>query len=117
MRLAIFALTAALTAGSAAAEGWTIKDLGSVPTEQGCVELGWDAFARYRRRHELNDLQKTEWVVYAFDMQGEHYDAIITCAYGPNDTTRATLAVYSKEDDGDRAWIADQVERYWDQLK
>ena len=36
-------------------------------------------------------------MVYAYDLDGEAYDAVITCSYGPEDTTRATLAVYAED--------------------
>ena len=38
--------------------------------------------------------------------------------YGPDDTTRATLAVYSGggADADMRREIADRLERYWDQM-
>lgn len=117
--LATTALCLLLTAGTASAEGWTIKDLGSVATEAGCVDLGYDAFDRYRSRRSVGDLQRTEWVVYAYDITDDAYDAVITCSFGPNDTTRATLAVYASDagDEEERRSIADRVERYWEQMK
>ena len=113
------ALCFALTAGSASAEGWTIKDLGSTSTEAACVDLAWDVYARYRGARSLGDLQKSEWVVYGYDLSHDDYDSIVTCSFGPDDTTRATLAVYSAANaDGEkRRDIADRLERYWDQMK
>jgi len=118
-RIAAAALGLGLLPAAAMAEGWTIKDLGSVPTESGCVNLAWDVFDRYRDARSLGDLQKTEWVVYGYDLSSGAYDAIITCNYGPNDTTRATLAVHNSDDgyDGERGDIADRLERYWEQMK
>ena len=43
----------------------------------------------------MGDLQRYGWVVYGYDLSSDDYDAIITCSYGPNDTTRATLVVFS----------------------
>ena len=119
LRGAAISLCFALAAGSAVAEGWTIKDLGGIPTEVACVDLAWDVFARYRDARSVGDLQRSGWVAYAYDISRDAYDAIITCNFGPNETTRATLAVHNSDaGDGDeRRHIADRLERYWDQLK
>lgn len=104
--------------GSASAEGWTIKDLGSTLTEEACVDLGWDVFDRYRTARSVGDLQRTGWVVYAYDLSHDDFDGVITCSFGPEDTTRATLAIYSVGDADavTRKNIADRIENYWDQM-
>ena len=119
LRGAAVSICFALTAGSASAAGWTIKDLGGTPTEAGCVDLAYDVFARYRGARSMGDLQRTEWVVYGYDLSSDDYDGIITCSFGPKDTTRATMVIYSADNaDGDmRLEIANRLERYWDQMK
>jgi hypothetical protein len=119
LRGAAVSLCFALAAGSAAAEGWTIKDLGGIPTEAACVDLAWDVFARYRGARSVGDLQRSGWIVYGYDLSSDDYDGVITCGYGPDGTTRATLAVYSAGDAGTemRREIADRLERYWGQMK
>ena len=119
LRGASVSLCFALMAGSAAAEGWTIKDLGGIPTEAACVDLAWDVFARYRGAHSVGDLQRSGWIVYGYDLSSGDYDGIITCGYGPDSTTRATLAIFSAGDAGAemRREIADRLERYWSQMK
>ncbi len=108
-----------LAAGSASAEGWTIKDLGGTPTEVACVDLAWDVFTRYRDARSVGDLQRTGWVVYGYDLSSDDYDGVITCSFGPDDTTRATLVVYSAgdADTDERRRIASRLESYWDQMK
>ena len=119
LRGAAASLCFALAAGSAPASGWTIRDLGGIPTEAGCADLAWDVFARYRNARSVGDVQRSGWVVYGYDLSSDDYDGVITCSYGPNDSTRATLVVYSVGDaDADtRRGIADRLERYWDQMK
>ena len=109
----------ALAASSAPASGWTIKDLGGIPTEARCADLAWDVFARYRGDRSVGDLQRSGWIVYGYSLSSGDYDGIITCGYGPDDTTRATLAVHSADDaDADlRRDIANRLEGYWEQMK
>ncbi len=118
LRGAAVSLCFLLAAGSASAAGWTIKDLGGTPTEAGCVDLAWDVLARYRGARSVGHLQRSGWVVYGYDLSSDDYDGVITCNYGPDDTTRATLAVYSGggADADMRREIADRLERYWDQM-
>ncbi len=117
--LCTVSLCSVFPAGAVLAEGWSIKDLGSQPSEAGCVDLAWKTFAYYRSARELGDLQKAGWMVYAYDLDGEAYDAVITCSYGPEDTTRATLAVYASDMGGgtERRDIAERIEQYWEQIK
>lgn len=119
LRGAAVSLCLALAAGSASAEGWTVKDLGGTPTESACVDLAWDVFTRYRGARSVGDLQRSEWVVYAYDLSSDDYDGLITCSYGPNDTTRATLSIYSVGDANAemRREIADRIEKYWDRME
>ncbi len=119
LRGAAVSLCFALAAGSAAAEGWTIKDLGGIQTEAACVDLAWDVFARYRGVRSVGDLQRSGWIVYGYDLSSDDYDGVITCSYGPDDSTRATLVVYSAGDAGTemRREIADRLELYWGQME
>ena len=119
LRRAAVWLCFALAPGSAAAQGWTIKDLGGVATEVACVDLAWDVFARYRDTGSVGDLQRSGWIVYGYDLSSGDYDGVITCGYGPGGTTRATLVVYSagNADTGMRGEIATRLERYWERMK
>lgn len=119
LRGAAVSLWFALAAVSAAAEGWTITDLGGIATEAACIDLAWNVFARYRGARSVADLQRSGWIVYGYGLSSGDYDGVITCSYGPNGTTRATLVVYSAGDaDTDmRREIAARLERYWDQIK
>ena len=119
LRGAAISLSCLLTVGFASAEGWTIKDLGGTPTEEACVDLAWDVFDRYRTARSVGDLQRSGWVVYGYDLTHDDFDGVITCSFGPDDTTRATLAVYSvgDADTETRRNIADRLESYWDQMK
>jgi len=58
-------------------------------------------------------------MVYGYDLSSDAYDTVITCSYGPDDTTRATLLVYHSDAGNEtmRREIADRLAIYWDQLK
>ena len=57
-------LSCLLMAGSASAEGWTIKDLGGTPTEKACVDLALNVYDRYRTARSVGDLQRSDgWSV------------------------------------------------------
>lgn len=119
LRAATISLCITLVAGSAAASGWTIKDLGGIPTEAGCADLAWDVFTRYRGVESASDVQRSGWIVYGYGLSSGDYDGVITCGYGPDDSTRATLAVHSAggADADTRRAIAERLERYWAQTK
>jgi hypothetical protein len=119
LRGAAVALCCTLAAGQAPAAGWTINDLGSIDTEAGCVDLAWEVFARFRGSRSVGEIKRDQWVVYGYELSSNDFDGVITCAYGPNEKTRATLVVYSVDDaDSERRGeIANRLARYWEQMK
>lgn len=99
----------------AVAEGFTTEDLGSIATEEACMERATYVFWEAATLVDINRIVPTDWTVSAFDISSEEYDAQITCAFGPNDETRATLVVYSAagSDDELRQEIAAQLKSIW----
>lgn len=86
----------ALTLGPAAgvAGHWNVLDLGRLYKEPHCLQAARLAFDGLRGYTRVDDVRTSEWVIYADGIEGGH-DAIITCTFGDNRGTRATLVIYS----------------------
>lgn len=115
MRMIATLLVAAVPIG-AAAEGFSTEDLGSTDTEAQCMERARLVYEEFKRASGVNEIVAGNWTISAFDVLKPAYDAHITCAYGPEDTTRATLVVYGSND-GDteeRTTIAQRMKAMWE---
>lgn len=100
----------------ASAEGFSTADLGSTATEQQCMERARWVFEDYRREVNAGSIDSGNWTAALYDITTDDYDAIITCAYGPNDTTRGTLVVYADDgtDDARRRGMAERMKQIWE---
>lgn len=116
MKVAIAAAIAVTVPFAASAEGFTTEDLGSTQTEAECVDRARLVFREFDRASSIGEIVAGNWTVSAFDVISNDYDAHIACAYGPNDTTRGTLVVYSGDnsDDGIRQDIAARMKTMWE---
>ena len=83
---------------AAAAEGWTTEDLGNATTEAACVAQAADMFDTFGDRYSYHSTATGGWTVAGYDLTEDDYDGLVTCAYGPDGQTRATLVVYSVGD-------------------
>lgn len=115
-RLFLAGLGLSLIASSVAAEGFTTEDLGSVESEGVCLERSQLVFFSASVEMNVDRVVPSDWTVSAFDISGDGIDAQITCAYGPNNTTRATLVVYSSDasSDQEREFVASRLREIWE---
>ena len=113
--LAAGALVAAPLAASA--EGWTTEDLGNIATEAGCVAAAGDMFETFGDRHGYHSTATGGWTVAGYDLTEDDYDGLVTCSYGPDGETRATLVVYSvgNADQDRRREIATMLKDIWNE--
>lgn len=106
---------------AAQAEGFSTADLGSTKDDPECLERSHLMFDKLSQTHQMGQVLTgvSNWSVIAFDITNEDYDAIVTCAYGPEGATRATLILYSNEntDHDFRDELARQMNEIWDQIK
>lgn len=106
---------------SAHAEGFTTADLGSTKDDPECLDRSHLMFDKVRQRYSIGQVKTgvSNWSVIAFDVTSDDYDAIVTCSYGPNGGTRATLVLYSNDasDHDFRDELARQMNEFWDQTK
>ncbi|MEM9735114.1 MAG: hypothetical protein AAF908_00715 [Pseudomonadota bacterium] len=109
-------LLVALLPGLALAEGFTTEDLGSTDTEEECVDRAKLVFEEFDRASGVGEIVPGNWTVSAFDVTTDDYDAHIACAYGPNDSTRGTLVVYSNDNAAHdrRQAIARRMKSMWE---
>ncbi len=100
----------------AAAEGFSTADLGSTNTEEKCMERARWVFRDYKAEVGAGSIDTGNWTSALYDITSDDYDAIITCAYGPNDTTRGTLIVYANDgtDDTKRRGMAERMKQIWE---
>lgn len=119
-RLAAAALLAC-SPTAAHSEGFSTADLGSTKDDPECLERGHLMFDKLSKDHSIGQVSTgvSKWSVIAFDVTSPDFDAIVTCNYGPNGSTRATLVLYSNDetDHGVRDQLAKQLNAYWDQTK
>ncbi len=117
MRKAIIAALAALTIPQFAnAAGFSYQDLGSISDDPACVSQGRETFQFYKGEVGAGKVDSSTWVVVMFDITDSEFDAIITCAYGPNGPTRATLVVHGGDgtDDGHGKRISERIKAIWE---
>ncbi len=95
MRSLICILTLVLLSVEARAADWSVRDLGRVYKEQHCMEAAARTFRAMLGEVRIARLHRNEWVTYADEINGDH-DALITCTYGDNRGTRATLVMHSE---------------------
>ena len=90
-------LCAGLVPAASGAAPWNIRDLGRFYKDHHCISAARMTFRQLRAEHAIGDIRLSDWVAYANGISETH-DAVITCTYGDNRGTRATLVVHS----GDR---------------
>ncbi|MEM7746254.1 MAG: hypothetical protein AAF409_21380 [Pseudomonadota bacterium] len=99
----------------AAAEGFTVSDLGSVASETGCVDRAENMMRQYGQQASIGQVTRGNWSVMAFNLSSQDYEAVVSCNYGPRDQTRATMVVYSSNsgNEEERTRIVQQLKNIW----
>jgi hypothetical protein len=93
----------------AQAADWTIRDLGRLYKDEHCLHVGQRTFRDMLGEAEIAMIRNSDWVIYADGVNGLH-DAVITCTYGDNRGTRATLVIHSRERPIDGRLLARRIE-------
>lgn len=94
MRIVAFTLAVCLLASTAWSAPWTVLDLGRVHREAHCLDAARQSFRDLLAEARITALRSSSWVIYADGINDAH-DALISCTYGDNRGTRATLVIHS----------------------
>ena len=87
-------LACILFAIPAGAADWTVTDLGRLYKDHHCMKASERTFRNLMGEARIEYLYASDWVTYADGINGRH-DALITCTFGDNRGTRATLVIHS----------------------
>lgn len=115
MKRVIAMLLVSAAPSIAAAEGFTVSDLGSVAAETACVDRAENMMREFGRRSSIGQVTRGNWSVMAFNLKTREYEAVVSCNYGPRDQTRATMVVYSSDagNEEERTQIVQQLKDIW----
>lgn len=89
-------LYAGLSPAESFAKPWNVRDLGRFYKDHHCISAANMTFRQLSVEHAIGDVRLSDWIAYANGISEEH-DAVITCTYGDNRGTRATLVVHSDD--------------------
>lgn len=89
-------LLAGLSPAVSSATPWNVRDLGRFYKDHHCISAARLTFRQLRAEHMIDELQFSDWTAYATGISDRH-DAVITCTYGDNRGTRATLVIHSDD--------------------
>jgi len=77
-----------------AVDNWTIYDLGQSRRLSICMTAAERAFVEYDAVYSTDRIEKSNWVVFGWNLNDSGQDAIITCADGPGGGSQATIVMY-----------------------
>ena len=81
--------------GHSFAASWAVADLGRVDRSNHCLRAATETFQHLLAEARIAAIRRNDWVVYADSINARH-DAVITCTFGDNRGTRATLLIHTK---------------------
>lgn len=94
MHVRILIILLVFWASPAPANPWTIVDLGRLYKSHHCLEAARKTFSSILVEAGGDRVWASDWVAYATGLRGRH-DALISCTYGDNRGTRATLVLHT----------------------
>lgn len=101
-------IASALSIPAAQARPWNILDLGRFYKEEHCMVAAQMTFRSLLGEREIATTRQSNWVAYANGIEGVH-DAIITCTFGDNRGTRATLVMHSRDKPVDAHFLTRRI--------
>lgn len=103
-------------AGSASAQGWTIGDLGAMPTREDCMRLAEDVMERYKRVYGGGFVSAASWTQYMYDVEPGVNHVVIMCPI-VNGVYNAFLVTHGASGEENRQLVHDRLERYWESMR
>ena len=114
-RFALTTALAALVALPALAEGISVYDLGEMPTRELCMQRANKVMSTYFNEHGGYQVQRTDWVIYGWDLEPGDQDVSILCPIFRDDLVAAMMVVHGETTDEERLFTADELSRLWSQ--
>jgi len=115
-----FSTTLALALGGftmaavpASAEGWSITKLGTMPTEQLCMDKARLIINRYIFANGGGNTGEDTWSLYAYNLEPGGQDIVIMCPIGGGGAVNAMLVIQSESSSDDRSWAARELVSLW----
>jgi len=104
------------TTGSASAQGWTISDLGTMPSREACMRLAEDVIYRYRRVFGGGFVSAASWTQYMYDVEPGTNHIVVMCPI-VNGVLNAFLVTHGASGEENRQLVHDRLERYWESMR
>jgi len=102
-----------LAAAPAVSEGWSITKLGTIPSEQACMDKARLVINRYLFAHGGGHTGEDTWSLYAYDLEPGMQDAVIICPIGGGGAVNAMLIVQSESGAEDRGFAVEEMISIW----
>ncbi|WP_188528536.1 hypothetical protein [Sinisalibacter lacisalsi] len=114
IRAATLALAlSGLAAAPALAEGWSITKLGTMPSEQICMDKARLVINRYIFANGGGNTGEDSWSLYAYNLEPGGQDIVIMCPIGGGGAVNAMLVIQSESSGDDRSWAAQELVAIW----
>lgn len=116
IRIATFALAASslvISASPSLAKGWSITKLGTMPSEQLCMDKARLVINRYIFANGGGSTGEDTWSLYGYDLEPGGQDVVIMCPIGGGGAVNAMLVIQSESESDDRRWAASELVSLW----
>lgn len=95
------------------ADGWSIHDLGAVPTRAECMARAKTTISAYMFQNGGGETFAEAWTVYAYDLTPGDQDAVIMCPIVAGGAANAFVHVFGEADNAQRVFTGDELKRIW----
>lgn len=109
-------LALALGATAALAEGFTVYDLGPMPSRDLCMQKAGKILNAYMNQNGGWEVQTTDWIVYGWDFEPGDQDVVVMCPIFGTDAgeiVNAMMVVYGEDTDERRMFTAEEISARW----
>lgn len=105
-------------AGTAAADGWNIRDLGQTIDRPECMAKADNVLRWYEQTYYASSYSQSTWTSYSYNLTPGDNDVVIMCPV-VNGVINAFMMVYTDDNTtGDEGQIvADRIQFKWDELQ
>lgn len=114
IRSTIMAVGLACAALPAAAEGWSISDLGEMYDRESCMDRARKVVNRYIFNNGGGETASDTWTIYAYDLTPGDQDIVIMCPWVRGDVVNAFLVVHGETDSSERQYVHGEIADYWE---
>ncbi|SMH31589.1 hypothetical protein [Maritimibacter sp. HL-12] len=95
------------------AEGWSITKLGTMPSEQLCMDKARLVINRYIFANGGGSTGEDTWSLYGYDLEPGAQDVVVMCPIGGGGSVNAMMVIQSESSGDDRSWAAQELVAIW----